>query len=100
MTCVFCSRVGQPNLIHERRENVVTDVNSVQVDTFDLLSITNLQATDQETKDCLRKLKSFPLTNDSLTIYCGVSLTAPRPVLPKKVFDSQFSDNFTDVILE
>ena len=39
-------------------ENIVADtlsrnVNSVQVDTFDLLSIANLQATDQETKDYL-----------------------------------------------
>ena len=71
-------------------ENIVADtlsrnVNSVQVDTFDLLSIANLQATDQETKDYLHKLKPFPLTNDSLSIYCDMSVSTLRPFLPKGI---------------
>ena len=71
-------------------ENIVADtlsrnVNSVQVNTFDLLSIANLQAIDQETKDYLHKLKPFPLTNNSLSIYCDMSVSTLRPFLPKGI---------------
>lgn len=74
-------------------ENIVADcfsrVSSLSLDQFDLSSLADAQAKDEEIVQFLQKLESFKLACGK-TLYCDTSSFSPRPFVPKSCREAVF----------
>lgn len=64
-------------------------VNTVHIDSFDLISMASAQEGDSEVESYRERLTAFPL-QDNHQIWCDTSTCHPRPFVPSTLRDATF----------